>query len=449
MHRLVSIVPKNNQSFVGAQGAVLNGSQVITTFTRSGSTWVIGGQTQEGKRHATDRGAPGAQRPGYPETVFISDKPLKPVDALSKVVAGTFYLDYAADRLYIGDDPANKKVEAGKVAQAFRSNASGVKIMDLTIEKYNAPTQHGTIDGAQNWTIENNEVRLNYGAGITAGNNSKILGNYVHNNGQKGVGGLGTDLLVEGNEIAWNGHWAGIDVFWEGGGSKFSESTNLAVRKNYSHDNKGFGLWTDISSVNTLYENNLVFNNSGAGINLEISYGAIIRHNALIGNGFNSQGNGTPGNPIWMWGGQIQNQNSRNVEIHNNWIDMTDAGNGVGLIQQSRGSGKQGEHTTTGNKIYDNIVISKSGRGRVGGAADHNDAGMIAGNNTWWNNKYYMQDDTRFSWPRTEKKLVAFKDAVGETGALLPASDAPAFDPNQWMEQAAPVQRPARGPMRR
>ncbi len=448
VHRLVSIVPKNNQFFIGAQGAILNGSQLITSFDRSGSTWVISGQTQEGLRNGTDHGADGAQRPGYPETVFINDKPLKPVDALTKVVPGTFYFDYAADKIYIGDDPTGKKVEAGKAAQVFKGNASGVKIMDLTIEKYNAPTQHGTIEGAQNWTIANNEVRLNYGAGITAGNNSKILGNFVHDNGQLGMGGGGANLLVEGNEIARNGHWAGIDVFWEGGGAKFSQSTNLVVRGNYSHDNEGFGLWTDIDNVNTLYENNLVFNNSGSGITHEISYDAIIRHNALIGNGFNSQGSGTPGNPIWIWGGQIQNQNSKNVEIYDNWIDMTTAGNGIGLVQQDRGSGNRGQYTLTGNKIHDNIVISKNGSGRVGGAADYNEPGMIDGSNTWSNNKYYMQDDTGFWWPRTESNFVAFKAAVGETDELLSAANAPVFDANAWMRQAPSGQKPAGGPAR-
>jgi hypothetical protein len=446
VHRMASIVPKNNQSFIGAEGAILNGSQLLTSFTPSAAAWVIGGQTQEGLRNAIEQGAEGAQRAGYPETVFVDDRPLKPVDALTKVGAGTFYFDYAADTISIGDDPTGKKVEAGKVAQAFGGNASGVKIMDLTIEKYNAPTQHGTIEGAQNWTIANNEVRLNYGVGITAQSNSKIVGNHVHDNGQMGMGGGGTNLLVESNEIARNGRWSGIDVFWEGGGAKFSQSTNLTVRGNYSHDNEGFGLWTDIDNVNTLYENNLVFNNSGGGITHEISYDAIMRHNALIGNGSNSQGNGTRGNPSWMWGGQIQNQNSKNVEIYGNWIDMTDAGNGIGLIQQDRGSGKEGEYAVTDNKIHDNVVISRSGSGRVGGAADYNDAGMINGNNTWWNNKYYLQDDKGFWWSRTDNNFVAFKAAVGETGALLPVSDAPAFDANAWVPRPAPVPSPEPSP---
>ena len=222
VYRGVSINPKDGQTFLGAEGAVLNGSAVLTDFTQSRNLWVIGGQTQQGQRQATDEGAPGAMRAGYPETVFVDNKPLKPVDALSKVVSGTFYFDYNADKIYIADNPAGHVIEAGKLADAFHGNAQNVTVKNFVVEKYDAPIQHGAIHGASSWTIENNEVRLNYGVGIIAHDNSKIVGNFVHDNGEMGLGGTGNNILVEGNEIAKNGFWSGIDVLWEGGGFKFA-----------------------------------------------------------------------------------------------------------------------------------------------------------------------------------------------------------------------------------
>ena len=58
--------------------------------------------------------------------------------------------------------------------------------------------------------------------GIRARDGSKLIGNYVHDNGQMGLGGSGENILVQGNEIAKNGYWSGIDVLWEGGGFKFA-----------------------------------------------------------------------------------------------------------------------------------------------------------------------------------------------------------------------------------
>src|SRR6201995_1864942 len=48
VYRGVSLVPKDGQTFIGAQGAVLDGSAVLTNWTQSGNTWVGAGQTQQG-----------------------------------------------------------------------------------------------------------------------------------------------------------------------------------------------------------------------------------------------------------------------------------------------------------------------------------------------------------------------------------------------------------------
>ncbi|MEM9993466.1 MAG: porin Omp33-36 [Acinetobacter pittii] len=72
----------------------------------------MGGQTQQGTRQAADD----ATRAGYPETVFVDNTPLKPVNALSKVVAGTFYLK-------------NVDTAKGPLAEAaFLNQASNVSV---------------------------------------------------------------------------------------------------------------------------------------------------------------------------------------------------------------------------------------------------------------------------------------------------------------------------------
>ena len=411
VYRGVSLAPKDGQAFIGAEGAILNGSAVLSNWTQSGNLWVIGGQTQQGRVHPGAEFESGTQRPGYPETVFLDNTPLKPVDALSKVVPGTFYFDYAADKIYIADSPTDHTVEAGKLTDAFHGSATNVTVQNLVIEKYDPQIQDGAIRGGQGWTIRDNEVRLNYAVGISANGGSQIIGNYVHDNGQMGLGGSGNEILVQGNEIAKNGFWSGIDPLWEGGGFKFSNTDDLVVRGNYVHDNKGTGLWTDINNIHTLYEDNVVVHNTINGISHEISYDAIIRNNTLFGNGYGD----TRG---WGWGSEINIQNSQNVEVYGNRVEMTGGGNGIVMIQQNRGSGTFGTYTTTGNQIHDNTIVDHDGHGYIGGFADYNQSGMLNGGNTWSNNQYFMSDGGgRFQWGGS-KTFPQFKDAAHETGSI-------------------------------
>ncbi|WP_270933767.1 right-handed parallel beta-helix repeat-containing protein [Falsiroseomonas oryzae] len=382
-HRLQSITPKDGQHFIGADGAILNGSRELTGFSVSGNTWFVDGQTQEGARRGTGEATSGFSRAGYPDAVFLDDKPLLHVGSVQEVRPGTYFFDYAADRIYIGDNPAGHQVEAAVRDAAFKGSATGVTIENLVIEKYATPAQFAAIGGSSkpvDWLIKDNEVRLNYGVGIQAGENTEVIGNFIHDNGQMGVGASGKGVRYEANEIAENGFWSGLNVYWEGGGSKFANTDGLIVRGNYVHDNNGMGLWTDINNIRTLYEGNRVENNSGAGISHEISYSAIIRNNTLAGNG-------EPGVP-WIWDGAIQIQNSSNVEVYGNTVDISGGGNGITMIQQNRGSGTYGPWVTTGNHVHDNIVVNRTGEGRSGAVADYDWAGLKAGGNLFDNNEY-------------------------------------------------------------
>ena len=41
VYRGVSLAPKDGQTFIGAEGAILGGSAVLTNWTQSGNLWVI------------------------------------------------------------------------------------------------------------------------------------------------------------------------------------------------------------------------------------------------------------------------------------------------------------------------------------------------------------------------------------------------------------------------
>ena len=209
----------DGQSFYGEGNTVLNGSRLLTQFSREGSLWAAGGQTQRGQRHGEcTKTAPACD---LPEAVFFDDTPL--TQALSKdaVKAGSFYFDYAGERIYLADDPAGHKIEATVGAFAFKSLASNVLIENLTIEKYASPAQAGAIHslGAQGWTVKNSEIRLNSGAGIVVGNGERVLYCDLHHNGQTGIAGEGNHIRIENNRI-WANNIYGFDFTWEAARSR-------------------------------------------------------------------------------------------------------------------------------------------------------------------------------------------------------------------------------------
>ena len=393
-YRMQSVRPKKNQKFYGQGNPILNGSRLITAFSRDGSFWVADNQTQEGFQHAGENCLEDRPRCDRPEAFFIDNSPLLAVADKAGVTVGKFFFDYDADKIYFLDDPTGKKVEASVSPYAFIGGANGVLIQDLTVEKYSSPIQASAIGyntPGESWVIRNNTVRLNYGVGISASSKSQIIDNTISDNGELGIGCNGSGVLIEGNEISGNGFFSGVDPLWEGGGGKCALTKKLIFRNNYSHDNNAYGFWTDIDNIDTLYENNRIEDSVHGGISHEISYKAVIRNNQFKGNGF--------GFPVWLWGPAIQIQNSRDVEVYGNTVDQTGGYNGIALIQQNRGSGAYGSHATRNNYVHHNRIINTAADpGASGAIADFSPATMKAGKNRFDFNTYVVKSTALDAW---------------------------------------------------
>ncbi len=405
----VGLYPKKGQSFIGAEGAVVNGSKILTSFSQQGSTWVAFGQIPTTSPSLHGSCAPSTyQGCKYANAVFLDDAPLWRVMTLAEVTPGKFFMDYSTNAIYVADDPTGRKLEVATARGAFRGPAANVTIRGLAVEKFANNAQKGAIDsaGGSGWVIENNKVRLNHGVGICGDTDAQVRGNFVHDQGQLGLCGHGSNGLYENNEIARN-NTAGFSLNWEGGGSKWARTSNLIVRGNYSHDNIGPGLWTDIDNIHTLYENNRVENNSHAGIFHEISYDAIIRGNTVIGNGF-ARGD-------WLWGAGILIAASPNVDVHSNLLEGN--ANGIALIQQSRGIGAYGPHEMQNIDVHNNSVSMTVGM--TGLVQDVSDTSYFTSRNIHFDsNTYYLGPNLRyFAWmngPRTTPQWVSYgNDTVG------------------------------------
>ena len=414
-YRMQSVQPLDGDVFIGEGTVILNGSKILSfQLDPAGSgLWAANAIASTINHGGCQTTYPLC---GYTQDLFIDNVLQTPVSSPQGMKPGTWYFDRAKNIVYAPSNPVGHVVELGMKQYAFYGGATNVRINNLTVEKYAAPAQNGAVGGptiksANGWVVNNVEARWNHGRGISlGGSNSQILNSFIHHNGQLGISLYGTGCQAINNEISWN-NYAGFNASWEAGGSKFWATTNLVVRSNYVHDNLGPGLWTDTNNVNTLYESNTVINNLNEGIKHEVSYSAIIRNNTVKGNGTTKT--------VWLWNSQIEVQNSSSVEVYGNTVEVqAGSGNGIGLINQKRGSGTQGPWAAANNYVHNNTVTYLGQNGASGLVDDT--GGTPALGNRFDSNRYITSsaDATRHHWvwaPSKGYEWPAFKAMGQET----------------------------------
>jgi hypothetical protein len=175
---------------------------------------------------------------------------------------------------------------------------------------------------------------------------------------------------------------------FELGGAKFVKTRYLVARGNHVHHNEGNGLWSDNNNIYTLYENNTLEDNSGAGIFHEVSFNATIRNNISRRNGF---GRG------WVMGAGILIAASSNVEIYGNQV--LDNKQGIVGIQQHRTiNGVSFDKNLKNFYAHDNTVRMPAG-GLTGITQDIGDMGVYTNrNNRFQGNHYDLGSDTTPFW---------------------------------------------------
>jgi hypothetical protein len=349
VHRLASAMPKDGQRFVGeGEATVLSGARVLQAAAarrdRAGR-WFWGGQTQQSPPHGVLIG-PGrgdAPNPGdaFPEELFVTrsgdpgDPPqrFRRVTGLAELGRGRWFLDQAADRIYLADDPARLGLVESSVAPAALAvppggRAAGVAVSQLVVEKYASPTQRAALGGAGavDWILRRVTVRYNHGAGVELGPGTLMEGSKVHHMGQEGlIGGgdaVGRPTVLRDTEVAWN-RTLSFDPDWEAGGTKFTRvgGKGMVVENCWFHHNAGAGLWFDMDNRNVVVRSNRFQANDRWGVFYEVSRDAKIYWNEAFGTGNGPEDYLFAGAGIFL-------ANSARVEVFANVLD----GNANGIL---------------------------------------------------------------------------------------------------------------------
>jgi parallel beta-helix repeat protein len=419
IHRGQSVRPRPRQRFYGERQTNLNGSREIHGFSWEDPYWTMTTQLPRAPTHGEC--LPTAPACDQPEALFMDDKPLTKVLSKDALRKGKFYIDDDHGKIYLLDDPTNRKVEVTVASFAFESAADNVWISNVIVEKFASVAQKGAIHagaGAR-WVIENCEVRLNSGAGIGVGTGSRVHGCNVHHNGQIGIAGNGKDIRIAGNRI-WSNNIHGFDPAWEAGGVKLGKSDGVLFRANHVHDNRGLGLWCDIDCRNVIYEENVVENNQYSGIFHEISFNAVIRNNTVRTNGKGDRG--------WFWGADITIAASQDVEVTGNIVTVAEGGCGIMLIDQGRDNGAGKKYRTRNNTVRANEMTFE-GAACAGGVSDtkpdDENFTIITDGNNWFDGNTYRvaqpEKPARFVWGRDVTDWAGFRrKGLERSGRLVP-----------------------------
>ena len=307
----------------------LDGSRTVTTWTDAGSTWVSTGWTASFDSSPTyARGKPENPTPGWqfvnpqypmaahPDQVFVDGSALDQVGTRGQVRRGTFYVDYAADRLYVGSDPAGKTVKASDLVKAITIAGQGSVVRGIGVRNYSpsVPDMGAVAVAAKNVTLENLEIVDSATTGfsvfetgatlrrLTVARSGMLGGHASYADGMVADGLLFVDNNVE--------HFNRAPV---AGGFKVHRSRDVSVVNSVFSKNLGNSLWFDESVYDMTVTGNDILDGTGNGLVVEISDTATVADNVISGNTLDGLLISNSGN-ISVWNNTLQ-RNARNINI--------------------------------------------------------------------------------------------------------------------------------------
>lgn len=194
---------------------------------------------------------------------------------------------------YLDGGPGNVE-DCGKA-----DNRGGFTVENIAFRHSNAMIQRGSVcPGRSGSTFRNVAVEFANGAGINTGGHSestnptqamtdetgrdhRFIGVRTNYNGQIGLRGECDRCQVIDSELSYN-NWKDHDYGWEAGGSKFSFTSGMLLRRLRVFGNNGPGIWFDAANFDNTVEGSWVDGNALAGIFLELyTARTLVQHNVV------------------------------------------------------------------------------------------------------------------------------------------------------------------------
>ncbi|MWA04178.1 hypothetical protein F8568_028125 [Actinomadura sp. LD22] len=312
----------------------LDGSSQVTGWRQGNRAWVHEGWTA--RFDASPTYTPGARASGdsdfrfvspdhpmaaHPDQVWLDGVPQKQVRARGDVKDGTFYVDEASRRLYLGSDPRGHDVRASTLSEAITVGGAGSRLRGIGVRRYaTSLPQLGSVKvTAPDVTVENVAVNESATTGLSVlAAHARVRHVTTTGNGMLGVhANYADDLRLDAVRSTGNNveHFKYSPV---SGGVKVTRSRKVAVTGGVFADNLGKGVWMDESVYDITLTGDRILRNADHGVSLELSAKAVVAGNVIAGNA----------------GDGLKVNNTSDVQIWNNSL----AGNGrtIHLAQDPR-----------------------------------------------------------------------------------------------------------------
>lgn len=393
----IGVAPKNGMQFIGESGAIVSGAVDIgnTGWTQAGSVWH---KTNASWPATVDGGVgPGAFDSGYEamryrEDLFVDKTPLQRLGSggtggaasyTTTPGASQWSYDSSTKTIYLGQDPVGHTIEVSFDMDGYdrmmTTNTGGsqekVVLKNLTIEGYATGNQDGAIfnldaggDGTSSgtfpmntaangydytgatpeggsspslggWLIDHCQIRLCHSGGIYLGPGSILQNSIIDNNGQIGAKGAGRNVKVLKSIIRDN-NYSHYNVFVEAGGFKAWNVTNLTIADSQFLRNRGPGAWLDYTWDGHIIEYCSFVDGLECAISSEMTEGCEVRYCQFLGNCNEAwiTAQTDPDYSANYYTAQVWGYNSRNYNVHHNYIDTKATGwGGIALQEQERG----------------------------------------------------------------------------------------------------------------
>ncbi len=330
-------VPGNKRLTIQAwpsEAVWFDGSVPVTGWVADGSVWRKDGWTVEFDSSPTfTRGAAdntaeswnfinqSYPMAAHPDQIWLNGVALSEVSSRSLVTAGTFFHDEAADRLYMGSNPAGTEVRAATLQRSIRVLGEGSVLRGFGVRRYvpSVPDIATFVVEARGVLVEHVAVVEASTTAITAVRDDVTFRNLsLAHNGMLGLHANNVDNFVIDAVLVEDNNRERFNPAPSAGGAKLTRARNVTVRDSMFRNNQGTGLWFDISTYDLKIVGNEMRDNARHGAFLEISDVAVFADNIVEGNA----------------GDGLKVNNTSNVRVWNN----TFVGNGrsLNLVQDNR-----------------------------------------------------------------------------------------------------------------
>ena len=293
-HESVSVTNDKRLTIQNYPGEVVwfDGSVPLTNWTQSGNKWVSTGWTA---KFDSSMGSDAAFKARFisanpmaadADQVFLNGSQLTQVASDSAVTSGTFAVNDSAGTITIGSDPAGKEVRASDLETALTLAGRGTVVEGIGVRRYATTYQNRGAVRLSNVgsTIRNVVITDNAMMGLSMSNTNKQVDHVVvTNSGMLGVDASKNDNSTITNSIVDNNNTQDFKDAPVAGGVKFTASRGVVVSNNEFKNNKGSGLWFDVSCYDMKVVGNDSQNNRAVQISIEVSAKAVVANNTAFG----------------------------------------------------------------------------------------------------------------------------------------------------------------------